>query len=311
MRLWLTIVLSACLLPFSTFAASSNAVARGLAWLATQQRADGSWSTNTALNALPVLAHLSAGRELDTTLEKTIRAILAQQSPAGAFTNGGALMFGQGMTTLLLAEVAGVSREGAKLRPHLDRAVRFIMQAQAVEKGDVHAGGWRYFPDSTDSDLVVTIWQVAALRAAATAGAFVPGESLERAAKYVTRCKRQDGGFAYQPGGLPNQGRTAAGMMALRMCNQFDAPAIERGRAWLAANPLRWEDEYVYHSAMLCAQIGLDVEWLAARQSPDGSWPAPPNGRDETDAGPIYRTALAIMALTAKDHYLPVFLIND
>ena len=47
----------------ATFAASAE-VARGLAWLASQQRADGSWSTNAALNALPVLAFLSAGNFL-------------------------------------------------------------------------------------------------------------------------------------------------------------------------------------------------------------------------------------------------------
>lgn len=288
--------------------ADTNAVSRGLTWLASQQHADGSWSTNAALNALPILAFLSAGRPLDAKLERGVRFILSQQTADGAFTNGGAMMFGQGMTTLLLAEVAGMSNEGTKLTAHLNKAVRFILRAQAIEKGDIHAGGWRYFPDSTDSDLIVSIWQIAALRAALNAGVPVPRESAERAARYVRRCRRPDGGFAYQPGGQPNPGRTAAGMIALRMCGQFED--ADRSRAWLKSHPLKWEDEYVYHSAFFCAHAGLAFD-LTQFQLPDGSWPAPPNGVDEQAAGALYRTALAILALTARDHYLPVFMVND
>jgi hypothetical protein len=302
----------------STFAADTNAVARGLAWLASQQRPDGSWSTNVALNALPVLAFLSAGHTLDDKphgerLNRAVRYIISPQSPAGAFTNSGALMFGHGMSTLVLAEVAGMNDEGTKLTPHLNKAVLFILRAQAVEKGDIHAGGWRYFPDSTDSDLVVSVWQIAALRAALMAGGAVPTECLERAARYITRCKRPDGGFAYQPGGQPNPGRTAAGMIALRLCGQFESAAIDRGQEWLAEHPLKWDDEYIYHSAFFCANVGLafDESLLVKRQLPDGSWPAPPTGVDEREAGPLYRTAMAILALTAKDHYLPVFMVND
>ncbi|MCG3149057.1 MAG: hypothetical protein PCFJNLEI_02514 [Verrucomicrobiae bacterium] len=300
------------LLTTSAFA-DTNAVTRGLAWLASQQRADGSWSTNVALNSLPVLAFLSAGRPLDAQLERAVSHIIAQQTPAGAFTNGGAMMFGQGITTFMLAEVAGMSREGAKLTAHLNKAVRFILTAQAVEKGDIHAGGWRYFPDSKDSDLAVTIWQVVALRAAQNAGIRVPQESLDRAGHYVNRCRRPDGGFAYQPGGQPNAGRTAAGIIALRMCGQFDSPAIERGQDWLKEHPLKWDSPYPYHSAFFCAQarLAFDPAVLTAHQLPDGSWPAPPNSIDETDAGPLYRTAMAILALTARDHFLPVFMVND
>src|SRR4051812_19771399 len=99
--------------------ADTNAVSRGLAWLAGEQRGDGSWSTNVALNSLAVLAFHSAGQTLDSKpygdrLERGVRFILSQQTADGAFTNGGAMMFGQGMTTLLLAEVTGMGDEGTK-----------------------------------------------------------------------------------------------------------------------------------------------------------------------------------------------------
>lgn len=298
--------------------ADSTAVTRGLTWLAAQQHADGTWSTNTALNALPVLAFVSAGHlpgspPHGVALDRAVRAILAQQGPTGTFTNGGAFLYGHGITTLLLGELAGMVKDGSRLRPKLAKAVGVILQAQNIRKGDIHEGGWRYFTTSTDSDLPVTVWQVAALRAASSAGLRVPATTWERASRYLARCRRADGGFGYQPGGMPTAGRTAAGLVALRLCGQTDSPATVRSRDWLRAQPLTWEDEYFYHAAFFCAlaEAGWDAKSLLDRQQADGSWPAPPGCRDEQQAGPVYRTSLAILALTAPDHYLPVFVVND
>lgn len=310
-----------CLLAWSVLtaaAADSHRVARGLTWLAAQQHSDGTWSTNTALNALPVLAFVSAGHlpgnpPYGVALDRAVRTVLAQQGPTGTFTNGGAFMYGHGITTLLLGELTGMVKDGGRLRPKLGKAVDVILRAQQVSKGDIHAGGWRYFTTSTDSDLTVSVWQLAALRAAASAGIRVPAESWEQAARYVMRCRRADGAFAYQPGGLPTPGRTAAGMVALRLCGQTDTPVSERSRAWLRAHPVRWGQEYFYHASFLCAVA--DVEWdateLRSRQQADGSWPEPPGCRDEQQAGPVYWTAMAVLALTAPDRYLPVFVVND
>ena len=297
----------------TTFAAS-NEVARGLTWLATQQRANGSWSSNAALNALPVLAFLSAGNVPATPgygaiIDRGVRYILTQQTADGAFTNGGALMYGHGVTTLLLAEITGMVKRETGVRPRLMPAIELILRAQAVPKGDVHEGGWRFYPDSTDSDLAVTVWQVAALRAALEAGLHVPREAFERAAHYIHRCEHPRGGFAYQPGGFPNPGRTAAAVLALRLCGHFEEPP----RAWLAAQPLAWNDEYFYHAAFFCAQTGhgFDEQMLTTLQNADGSWPLPTHSLDEAEAGKLFTTSLAILALTAKDHYLPVFAVND
>jgi len=306
--------MKACLLILllcpATFA-ESNEVARGLHWLATQQRADGSWSTNAALNALPVLAFLSAGNLPATpgygaVIDRAVRYLLTQQTADGAFTNGGALMYGHGVTTLLLAEITGMVKRETGVRPRLTKAVELILQAQAISKGDLHAGGWRYFSNSTDSDLAVTVWQVAALRAARDAGLQVPREAFERAAHYIQRCGHPRGGFAYQPGGFPTRGRTAAAILALRMCGQFETPTNN-------CPAVTWDDEYFYHALFFCTQTGIsfDERLLAKLQNADGSWPLPPHSLDESEAGPLYTTSLAILALTAKDHYLPVFSVSD
>lgn len=297
----------------ATFAAS-NEVARGLAWLAGQQRADGSWSTNAALNALPVLAFLADGNLPATTgygtvIDRGVRYLLTQQTTDGAFTNGGALMYGHAITTLVLAEILGMVQRETGVRPRLTKAVELILQAQAVPKGNLHAGGWRYYPNSTDSDLAVTVWQVAALRAALNAGLRVPREAFDHAARYIQRCEHPRGGFAYQPGGFPNAGRTAAAIVALRMCGKFNSQPAD----WHPAQPVTWDDEYYYHAEFFCAHANREFaeQRLTKLQNADGSWPLPPHSIDEAEAGPLYTTSLAILALTAKDHYLPVFSIND
>jgi len=234
---------------------------------------------------------------------------LTQQSADGAFTNGGALMYGHGVTTLVLAEITGMVKHETGVRPRLTKAVELILRAQAVPKGDLHAGGWRYLPDSTDSDLAVTVWQVAALRAALDAGLHVPREAFERAAQYLQRCEHPRGGFAYQPGGFPTAGRTAAANLALRMCGHYE----EQPRDWRAVPPVTRDDEYFYHAMFFCAQAGhgFDALLLVKLQNTDGSWPLPPHSLDEAEAGKLFTTSLAILALTTKDHYLPVFGITD
>jgi|GEM_PF-1554729 len=297
----------------ATFAAS-NEVARGLAWLASQQHADGSWSTNAALNALPVLAFLSDGNlpataGYGTVIDRGVRYLLTQQTADGAFTNGGARMYGHGVTTVVLAEILGMVQRETGVRPRLTKAVELILKAQAIPKGDLHAGGWRHFPNSTDSDLAVTVWQVAALRAALNAGLHIPSEAFERAAHYIQRCEHPRGGFAYQPGGFPNSGRTAAATVALRMCGKVDL----QPSPWFPVKPVTWDDEYFYHGTFFYAQTGpgFDATLLTQMQNADGSWPLPPHSLDEAEAGPLFTTSLAILALTAKDHYLPVFSVND
>ena len=203
-----------------------------------------------------------------------------------------------------------MTKDDRFLRPSLQRAVRVILRAQAVGKGTFHDGGWRYEPSSTDSDLSVTVWQIVALKAASDAGIVVPRAAMERAGQYVKRCEHPRGGFGYQPGGIPNQSRAGAGILGLRLSGWWKDPAISRAQRWLETNPLRWESDYFYHAVGHLAHTGMawDERLLLDHQNADGSWPAAPNSHDEAKAGPLYSTSMAILALTAKWDYLPVFM---
>lgn len=311
----LCLLLSSGLPHLSSFADATNSVDRGLAWLASQQKDDGSWSSNTALDSITLLAFFSAGhvpgdKQFGPLLERGLQHVLTQQAPNGSFSADRAMMYGHGITTLLLAETSGMSKQDKPVRAALEKAVTLILRAQAVEKPDIHAGGWRYQPHSADSDLSVTVWQITALKAASEVGVAVPRRAMERALAYIKRCEHARGGFGYQPGGLPNQSRTAAAMIALRLCGLPDDEAIGRSRAWLMENPLRWPDPFFYSTAHHCAhaEAGFSEKLLVEHQNADGSWSAPADSPEEKKAGPLYCTAMAVLALTAKDHYLPVYL---
>lgn len=310
----LGMLLLALVLP-ATVRAETNAVERGLAWLVAQQKYSGAWSDNPALNALPMLALMSAGRTPGTRpynspLDRGLRFLLAQQAEDGSFTGRGGRMYGHALATITLAEAYGMARDDRFIQPALKRAVGVILRAQEVEKGTFHDGGWRYEPTSTDSDLSVTVWQVIALKAASETGVSVPRGALERAGRYVKRCEHPSGGFGYQPGGFPNQSRSAAGIIALRFGGWSKDPAITRAKRWLGNNPLQWEHDYFYHAIchLAHAEVAWETKFLLDHQNADGSWPAAPNAHNEAKAGPLYSTSMALLALTADWHYLPVFM---
>ena len=68
-----------------------------------------------------------------------------------------------------------------KIGESLPKAVALILRAQAVNKSDRHKGGWRYHPNSKDSDTSCSGWALMALRSAKLNGAPVPDQAIESA----------------------------------------------------------------------------------------------------------------------------------
>ncbi|MCC6492949.1 MAG: terpene cyclase/mutase family protein [Pirellulales bacterium] len=304
---------------------ATAAIDRGLAYLAGQQTADGSFGTsgnarNVAVVALGGMAFLAAGSTpgrgpygknidgcIDYLLANTARTGLIA-GPDGA-TRGP--MYGHGFAALFLAEVHGMS-ERPQLRDKLGSAVDLIISAQNRQ------GGWRYTPQPRDADLSVTVCQVMALRAARNAGVAVPRETIDRSVDYVRRCQNEDGGFRYMIAeGPPVSGfaRTAAGLVALNNAGVYEGGEIERGLAYLMRFPPQRQDfesqayyfygQYYAVQAMWHAGGAPWRAWypairdqLVARQSEDGSW---------LDAvGKEYGTAMACIILQTPNNYLPI-----
>ncbi len=310
------------------------AIRRALDYLKSTQKPDGGWESGnfgeaTSVTSLSVMAFLSAGHTpgdpgpYREAIERGIRYVLANQKPNGllvSHTSHGP-MYCHGISTLMLAEVAGMSPDSAlaaEIRPALARAIELILKAQARKKPRDHDGGWRYQPDSSDSDLSVTGWQVMALRAARGAGCSVPSEPIDNAVSYIKSCASKEGGFAYQPGQGPNNPRTGTGTLALEICGDHLSPEAVAGAEYLLKHPPNWQGQYffyeVYYAPQAMFQVGDKyfkeyypklTKILLEHQDKDGSWLS--NDGHDRAGGKAYCTAMAVLALAVEYRYLPIY----
>jgi hypothetical protein len=218
-------------------------------------------------------------------------------------------MYDHAFGTLFLSEAYDLIRR-PEIRDKLDKAVRLIVDSQNDE------GGWRYQPIRADADLSVTVCQLNALLAARRAGLYVPLATFQKSIGYAKKAQNPDGGFRYMlQGGASAFPRSAAGVLALLSDQQPDAPAIDRGIAYLMefkpANRIRISHYFYghYYAAQVMRQRKGDTwnAWYKAirddfltRQSPQGgSW--------MDSVGPDYGTAMALIVLQAPKNYLLMF----
>ncbi len=315
---------------------ADSAAARALEYLKSAQKDSGAWTFGdgreaTSITSLSVMAYLACGHvpgepgPYRETIEKGIRYVVSHQQPNGLLVSNSinGPMYCHGISTLMLAEVAGMTTDPAlssEVRESLSKGVDVILRAQAINKNDNNAGGWRYQPDSRDSDISVTGWQVMALRASKDAGCTVPTEAIDRAVEYLRRCASKDGGFGYQPGGGANNPRTGTGTLALEICGAHLSPEAVSGAEYLTQkdNAPRWSSQYffyeVYYAPQALFQVGDKyfqayypklVEILLDHQEKDGSWLSG-DGNDRT-AGRSYCTAMGVLALAVEYRYLPIY----
>lgn len=335
------------------------AVVRGVAFLVTQQNSDGAFvdrergnQHQTVMTGLSLMALAAVGHQpVDGTPEaeavrKAIDFLLRddRQTIDGYFGNAdGSRMYGHGITTLALCEMLGMGVnkiQDQKLRLHCQRAIELILRSQRVRKHAVrYEGGWRYTPSSGDADLSVTVWQTMALRSARNAGLAVPKEAIDAAVDYLKRSYKSNrdengkptdmnSGFAYQPGANPEYATTAAGLLALQVCGEYEADEVRGAANWLLELTVgenarrrksfdygyKWFFYGTYYYAQGMQKRGgeqarqarqLTERLLLSNQLPDGSWIS--GDGQERSAGRIYSTALAILSLSVKYHYLPIY----
>ena len=314
----------------------AHAIDRGIAYLTARADADGSIANSrrypTASTSLAVMAFIAVGHQpTDLTpqgkvLRDALRFLLSDdlQTPDGYYGQAdNSRMYGHGITTLMLCEMLGMGidqQQDREIRERAERAINLILRAQSVPKRSTqYHGGWRYEPSSVDSDLSITVWQLMALRAGKAGGIDVPAKAIDDAVAYLERSYqstgREMGGFGYEPGQYPRYATTAAGLLAMQVCGRYeDEKVLGDARFLREIGPQPQEQWFYYGSyyyAMGMDQTGKDNGdnaasrmWavLSRLQRPDGSWA----GRShETD--PVYATSLAILALSVRYHYLPIY----
>jgi hypothetical protein len=331
-----------------TLDAVDTAIARGVRFLLSCQEADGGFFDaakgerdrhESALSGLAVLALAAAGHTpADRTpegaaMKRAVDFLLhpTRQDPDGYFgREDNSRMYGHGIVALALAELLGMGADKAQERVLHDRvrlATELTLRAQRVPKRDPrHVGGWRYTPDSADSDLSVSVWHLLALRSARNAGLPVPRSAIDLAVGYLKRSYSTDdrrggepnGGFAYQPGQRPDYSMTSAGMLAMVICGHHESPEVIGAANWLRTNPVEAENRWffygTYYYAQAMFQRGGDYalegrrnteRLLLPRQQDDGAWHG--SQGQEYGVGRIYGTSLAILSLAVRNHFLPIY----
>jgi hypothetical protein len=294
------------------------------------------------MTALALMALASTGvtpaseGERGEIARKSLDFVLRQdrQDSEGYFGNrDGSRMYGHGITTLMLTEMLGMgadAEQDALIHQQCQRAINLILSAQQESKAPQYQGGWRYTPNSNDSDLSVSVWHLMALRSAKNDGLDVPVEAIAKAIEYLKRSYsiRLDargnpvepiGGFCYLPDSRSASfAMTAAGLLAMQVCGEYESPLVAGATEWLQNNPPKWKERFYFYGTYYYAQgmhqrggkyaeqaEQLVREQLLERQAADGSWAAP--GGEELGAGKVYTTSMAILSLSVKYHYLPIY----
>ncbi|MCG8648537.1 MAG: terpene cyclase/mutase family protein, partial [Pirellulales bacterium] len=316
------------------------AIQRGIDYLVAEQLDGGSMAgaivegqdrkNAVAMTSLSIMAMAAVGHQpSDPTPEgKAMRRALEfvlepkNQLHEHYYGADGSRMYGHGITTLMLAEMLGMGVDDAqdqKIRARLQNAVNLILAAQQLNKRSRSQGGWRYTPQSNDSDLSVSVWQVMALRSAKNAGLPVPKSAIDSAVEYIRSCYHpSQGGFGYQPGRHPDYAMVAAGLLSMQVCGQYDADEVKGAAEWLSRRGLNFRHHWFFYGTYYYAQgmyqrggryaeqARTEVEDVLLRNQAEGGYWSASSGQ-ERGAGRIYSTTMAILSLSVKYHYLPIY----
>jgi hypothetical protein len=320
-------------------------VSRGIAFLVSQQKKEGAITDRgheNAMTALAIMAMASAGHQpADSSPEgiamaRGLKFLISdgRQDPQGYFgASDGSRMYGHGIVSLMLTEMLGMGTDSemdTKIHESCQKAIDLIVRSQGVKKGANARGGWRYTPDAGDSDLSVSVWQLMALRSAKNDGLDVSSKTIDNAIEYLKRSftspldsngnpRDLKNGFSYEPnGGGPSFTMTSAGLLAMQVCGQYESPLVVGSSDWLLEHPPQWNDRFIlyglYYYAQGMHQRGgihaekaskLVSELLLPKQKTNGAWES--SGGEEQNAGSVYCTSMAILSLSVKYHYLPIY----
>ena len=306
-----------------------ESVEAGLAYLAAIQRADGSYpgkyGETGAISALAGMAFLAkgytpGGEKYGDTIDRCIDFVISVYDPPSKYFGKrleGSGMYVHSICTLFLSEISGMvdPDRQAKFDEILPDAVRLLLDAQNIRKNERDTGGWRYRPNSNDSDMSCSGWCLMALRSASLNGGQVPKESIEKAVEYVRKQRNPgEGSFVYQGGGNGSaRTLTGAGILYLELCGRHnDEMSLNAARYLMRVYkelPFDSNRSYgMYYAAQGLFQLGGEnwkvfSDWMyrtwIPRQKSDGSW-----SEEESSA---YSTSLLVLAFTVPYRQLPIY----
>jgi hypothetical protein len=238
-------------LPEARWKQVDSSIDRALAWMATQQAADGAFAGGSenqpAITSLAVMAFLARGHQpgkgpYGEHLNLAIDFVLSTKKQWGILSQpmgGSSVSYNHAIAGLMLGEVYGLTDASRSLliKDTIEAALKATWSIQLSPKSAKDKGGWRYTsvsatpPTSDNSDLSVTGWHLMFLRSAKNAEFDVPRESIDQALAYVRRCFQKDtrsSSFGYQAdrrGG--SMAMTGTGTLSLILGGNADDPMVK------------------------------------------------------------------------------------
>ena len=307
---------------------ASKAIERGLKYLISTQKADGSWDnggngnreiclTSLSLMAFMANAHFPGfgkyGKEMDRAKDFIMKY-------AKSCTDGylGSTMYEHGLATLALSELWGMTKDRDD-----DDSVQVALEAavEVIKRSQNPGGGWRYQPSADGGeDSSVTAMVFIALASARQAGVMVENGVIEKFRKYVKGARDgSTGGFSYAPYDPTGHGSpggtsmpcTAGIAYAGQLAGLRDTEVITGAIRLLnkQENIFNSVGHYFYchyYAIQAMVQAG-DKEYqnwypkirdaLVAKQGADGSW----HKKEK------YGTPMAIIILSTPHRYIPIY----
>ena len=312
--------------------ACEDAVLKGLRWIKSQQKANGSWgkSNKPAMTGLALLAYLGhcetvVSPEFGESTAKGITYLidLGMKNNGKLATNSNTQPFcyEHAIATYALAEAATLC-QGSKW-PFLKHLEEITQKAgQIIIDSQNENGGWAYQYAMYDghTDLSIVGWQLQALKACShvTSVKFNGmADCVSKGLNYVNSLQGSTGNFGYNgPGGAGYQPLTGVGMLCNQMWDKGKSPQVAKAAKQVLEN-VKFDYKTganlyaAYYESQAMMQRGGDDwkkynnlmrEQLVGNQLADGSWGASPGSAHVNNN--VFSTALCTMMLEVYYRFL-------
>jgi hypothetical protein len=270
-------------------AASEQAVARALQWLAAHQLPNGAWSFGhdrvcrgqcgdagnrinafNAATAVALLPFLGAGQtHLEGQYQQTVKKglaflikrmeITAGTPPRGSWTEPDGNMYSHGLASIAVCEAYAMTKDPDLEKP-AQLALNYIAWAQ-----DPNGGGWRYAPQQP-GDTSVVGWQLMALKSGLMGGLTIFPETVRKANFFLDAVQTNEGAYYGYDVPAANPAGAAATTSIGLLCRMYlgwskEKPAIQEGVKFLATvGPSKDNVYYNYYATQVLRQYG-GPEW--------------------------------------------------
>ncbi|MGI9470110.1 MAG: hypothetical protein ACR2NZ_01170 [Rubripirellula sp.] len=283
--------------------ATEEAIERGLAYLASIQNQDGSWSlqghggdvllrSDTAATGLCLLAFQGAGythrqHQYADSVSRGVQFLLDNQGEDGdlyrsenAISNRNVAFYSHGIAALALCEAYGMTQD-PELKEPAQRCLDYIVGTQHSLRG-----GWRYTAQ-VSADTSVTGWMMMALKSGQLSGLEVPDKTYQGIQRWLglAQSPQRPDRYRYNPyapdtptqrhGRAPTPTMTAVGML-MRMYSGWrrDNEAMQSAADYLLQYPPQMGSEkspqrdayYWYYATQVMFHMG-DEHWTKWNQA--------------------------------------------